>query len=258
MLQAALSSLNPVPNVARELLWESIVQAVACLIHEAEKRVRLASHDRYADLDGWWRSKNVSIKKGLKIRVPSEEAISEALIDEIESLRQEIILGEHPQLSGLSYIADLQFAVEQPRKKKKGIGKFAKPTDIRIYRVGSESIDLRIEAKVLVKDAEITNAYLSDRGIKRFSDPTEPYTIHEIGGMLAYTVTESRSAWADKIGAAMAASVPPVESFKHQLDFTAQETLFSRVPYNCSNKQGRKETIVFHLVLEFDSDPPGR
>lgn len=257
MLQGALSSVSPSSNVGRELLWEKVIQEVICLIHEAERRIK-AAPEQYHSLEGWWRDKAATLSKGRKALVPTEEAISEAIVEEIEKLREEIILKTHPMPEGFSHIGDLQFAVEVPRKKKKGIGKFSKPTDIRVYKIGSEILDLRIEAKVLINDKEINKVYLSNSGLKRFSDPMEPYTAQEIGGMLAYTVTDNRISWRDKIEASIGCSSPPIPSFKYRLHHTLDETLFCRVPYKSENKQGRTEVIVFHTILEFNSDPSGR
>ena len=87
----------------------------------------------------------------------------------------------------MASVDNLGVAIEQPRKAKAGIGKRSKPTDIRFYRLGSAALDLRIEAKVVLREGDIKSAYLSEIGMKRFSDPKEPYTDYEIGGMMAYS-----------------------------------------------------------------------
>ena len=126
-----------------------------------------------------------------------------------------------------------------------------------MYKLGSEIIDLRIEAKCLVKDGDIARSYLSSKGLKRFSDPHEPYTDHEIGGMVAYTFCDDRWVWLTKIDSALSASVPPIPTFRHRIHTSPEETLFCRVPYS-PRKGTRSKVAVFHLVLEFDSDPPAR
>jgi hypothetical protein len=252
------SSSNVAPNQARDLLWEHTIHQVISLLQEAERRIRAPEgQTRYAALKGWWRPSKALLPKRGHVRIPAETALSEAIVDEIESLREDIILKVAPAPADLFDINGLQFSLEAPRRRKKGLGKHAKPTDIRVYRLGSEIIDLRIEAKVLIKDGDLQKFYLSAQGLKRFSDPDEPYTEHEIGGMLAYTVTDYRSAWVTKIDNALCASFPPIPTFKQRIYTSPDETLFCRVPYS-PQKGTRTDVLVFHLVLEFDSDPPAR
>ena len=195
--------------------------------------------------------------KGGHVRIPSETAVSEAIVEVIETLREAIILNLEPAYDDLVDVDGLQFSLEAPRRRKKGIGRHAKPTDIRVYRLGSEILDLRIEAKCLVRASDIARSYLSKDGIERFSDPHEPYTDHEVGGMVAYTICGDRSYWLTKIDSALSARVPPIPTFKHRIHTSPDETLFCMVPYSPHN--GRKsEVLVFHLVLEFNSDPPVR
>jgi hypothetical protein len=136
-------------------------------------------------------------------------------------------------------------------------GKRSKPTDIRFYRTGSEILDLRVEAKIVLRDRDISASYLSRDGLKRFSNPAEPYTDHEIGGMLAYTVSDDRVTLQRKIDDALKASTPPIATFRHRVRASPEETLFCRVPYAAAETT-RNEVLVFHLVLEFDGDPSVR
>ena len=257
-LRPTISRSNAASNQARELLWEHTVYQVICLLKEAERRIRSPEgRNRYTALRGWWRPTKARLRNGEHARIPSETALSEAIIGEIESLIEEVVLKIAPAPDDLFDLDGLQFSLETPRRRKKGIGTRAKPTDIRVYRLGSEIIDLRIEAKILIKDGDLRKSYLSSRGLKRFSDPDEPYTEQEIGGMLAYTVTENRLAWLTKIDSALFTSVPSIPTFKRRIHTSSDETLFCRVPY--SPKKGtRTDVLVFHLVLEFDSDPPAR
>jgi hypothetical protein len=117
---------------------------------------------------------------------------------------------------------------------------------------------LRIEAKMLLRDGDIKSSYLSNKGLRRFSDPHEPYTDNEIGGMLAYTISEDRSAWLLKITDALDKSTPIIPNFMHRVHVSADETLFCEVPYALSDEGIRRQVLVFHLVLEFDSVPSAR
>ena len=109
----------------------------------------------------------------------------------------------------------------------------------------------------MLRETDIKNAYLSANGLKRFSDPKEPYTDHEIGGMVAYAVTDNKATWLTRIDDALRASTPPVQTFKHRIQTSSDETLFSRVPYAISSSS-RNEVLVFHVVLEFACEPDAR
>jgi hypothetical protein len=241
----------------RALLWEHLIHQVILLLEIAERRIQSTEgQEKYAKLDGWWRVSKTRIA-GKLCKIPSEEALSEALFEEMERVKEEAILKIAHSNLGLENLDTLQLSLETPRRAKRGIGKRAKPTDIRVYRTGSEIMDLRIEAKIILTDQDLRSAYLSERGLKRFSDPSEPYTDHEIGGMLAYTVSGDRTTWQNKIDGALNTSTPPIATFKHRVRMMPTETLFSRVPFP-AGLGARNEVLVFHLVLNFDSDPSSR
>jgi hypothetical protein len=244
-------------QTARVLVWEQMLHQALRLLDEAQRRVCCADGQaQLRKLNGWWRATKPKLN-GKYCRVPAEEAISEALWREMEKIREEIVLKLLPADPAMASIDTLQVCIEQPRKSKTGIGKHSKPTDIRFYRLGSEILDLRIEAKVILRERDIKSAYLSKSGLKRFSDPKEPYTDHEIGGMLAYAVTDDKAIWLTRIENALRGSSPPVPTFKHHVHAAPDETLFSRVPYAVRTGV-RNEVLVFHIVLEFASEPDAR
>jgi len=109
----------------------------------------------------------------------------------------------------------------------------------------------------LLQDSDITQSYISTRGLKRFSDPHEPYTDQELGGMLAYTISSDSTTWLGKIHDALNAATPPYPAFKHRVRTLQDETLFCCVPY-VAGTNSRDEVLVFHIVLEFDADPSAR
>ena len=243
---------------ARELLWQHTVHQVTRLLREAEMRIRSPEGQaRYAVLVGWWRASKARLANGVRARVPSETALSEAIVTEVESLQKEMVLKIRSVPEDLVGADGLQFSLEAPRRRKKGIGSRAKPTDIRVYRLGSEVLDLRIEAKCLVRSGDIARSYLAESGLGRFTNPDEPYTDHEVGGMVAYTVCDDRSLWLRRLDEALSGSVPPIRTFRCRLHPSSEDTLFCRVSYS-RNGGASTEVAVFHLVLEFDCDPPSR
>ncbi len=251
------SQSNGADPTARVLVWERMLHQSLMLLLQAQQRIcSPILQKQLQELDGWWRVAKTRLG-GKVCRVPSEEAITEALCVEMENIRKELIvqgLRGDRRLAGLDSLA---VAPDQPRNIKTGIGKRSKPTDIRFYRLNSEALDLRVEAKVLIREGDLRATYLSKKGIQRFSDVREPYTDNEVGGMVGYAVTDSEDTWAARIEQALQSSTPPYATFWHQLDTLPKKTLFSRVPYTVRASM-RNEVLVFHVVLEFVCDPDAR
>lgn len=251
------SQANGIDQTARALIWERMLRQSLLLLAEAQQRICCEpTQTQLHQLEGWWRDAKTQIQ-GKMFRVPSEEAITEALCVEMEKIRNELVVQGMRGDRRLAGIDTLAVASDQPRNMKTGIGKKSKPTDIRFYRLNSEALDLRIEAKVLIRQADIKSAYLSKKGLLRFSDAREPYSDHEIGGMVGYAVTDSTTKWLSRIEQALQSSAPPYPTFRYQLQSLADDTLFSRVPYKVQTGT-RNEVLVFHIVLEFVCDPDAR
>ena len=245
--------------LGKQLLWEQTILQVALLFAEAERRIRSPEGQaKYSVLDGWWRKASHRINGTNGYRIPEETALSEALRDEMENAKRDLILRRITLGPDIGDIDSLEIHTEVPRRQKKGIGSKSKPTDFRIYRSGLGDVELRIEAKVIVKDKDIENHYLSQNGLGRFSDPNEPYTDELVGGMVAYTVSDDRSSWSKKIDDGMAAASPTIPTFHHDLPQCGSSTLFCRVPYTHLKTPSQSEVLVFHLVLEFDCQPAAR
>lgn len=245
--------------LGKQLLWEHTIYQVIRLFEEAERRIRSEEgRVRYGQLNGWWRKSAQRINGRNGFRVPEETAVSEALIDEMERVKQDFMLNAHNLEADIADIDTLEFHAEAPRRQKTGIGRRAKPTDFRFYRSGLGGFDLRIEAKVLTKETEIAKAYLSGDGLGRFSDSQEPYTDELVGGMIAYTVSEDRATWLKKLNDGMVSSSPVIPTFHHTVLPSEAPTLFSKVPFNFVKSPPQSEVLVFHLVLELDCEPSAR
>lgn len=242
--------------VSKQLAWEHLIYQVSVLFAEAERRIRSPEgQERYPKLAGWWRGQAQRLNGKNGCRIPEETAVSEAIVDEMEKAKLDLMLDASRFGPDFADIDLLEFSAEVPRRKKTGIGRRAKPTDFRFYRSGLGDIELRIEAKVVVKDSDVRKHYLSDKGLGRFSDPLEPYTDELVGGMVAYTVTEDRQAWIAKIETNMVDA--SISKFEYSLPQTGDKILCSEVPYNHTTPQ-HSHVLVFHLVLEMDTDPPAR
>jgi hypothetical protein len=243
--------------IGKRLLWEHTICQVVRLFGEAERRIRSeARRDYYSGLDGWWRKSRQRIDGNGPYQIPEETAVSEALCAEMERAKLDFMTGATSSDPDLADIDMLEFHTEAPRRQKTGIGRRAKPTDFRFYRSGLGEIDLRIEAKVLTREPEISRHYLAGDGLGRFSDPSEPYTDDLVGGMVAYTISGDRHKWGLRIRACLASVTPAVQTFDHPFASADTPLVFTRVPFTFSTE--RSEVLVFHLVLELDTAPPAR
>ena len=75
---------------ARELLWRHTIHQVVRLLREAELRIRSPEGQaRYSVLGGWWRVSGTRFANGYRARVPSETALSEAIVTEVERLQED-------------------------------------------------------------------------------------------------------------------------------------------------------------------------
>src|SRR5882762_7014441 len=83
-------------QTARMLVWEQMLHQALRLLDEAHCRVCSASGQaQLRQLDGWWRPKKYKLN-GKPVLVPSEEAVSEALFEEMEKIKEEIVLKLRP------------------------------------------------------------------------------------------------------------------------------------------------------------------
>lgn len=246
------------PERARNLLWQHTVWQVSCVLLEAERRIRDPERRNYYEaLEGWWRPKKTRLPNGSEYKIPSETALSEAIVEEVQRIREEAFLQSHTVGDEFKGLERLEFSLEVPRQTKGGIGRHSKPTDIRVYRLGSEILDLRIEAKCVVKTGDILQSYLSKKGLGRFSDAKEPYTSHEVGGMLAYTICKDRLFWLRKIESTLIDYCPSMPIAMYPLDNSLEEMMLCKVPNEVCGDSGAG-VLVFHLALEFDSLPSAR
>lgn len=263
MAMPAATATTPSHAILGDLkarLWRNVLANAVWAFGQAEESLRRPDrHAHFSAKAGWWRASPYSGN-----RIPSETAVSEALVDEIDRLRR-IAAGQgvdRLEAMGFGGFGDLCFSVEQPRVVKTGIGDRSKPTDIRVYRTGATTIDLRIEAKTLLSNADIKAEYLSERGMMRFCDPAEPYTIEPYGGMLAYTVSQTPKEWGRNIRKAL------VDEFGNDkvLDDRFHEDQAEIVTCEldrpaCADPDGGLSYIpagpvrVFHMAIQLKTEP---
>ena len=187
-------------------------------------------------------------------RIPKEESISHALVEVLERMRAEQMI--EGRLETEINLTRMDFQIEVPRRIEEGIGSQSLPTDIMIAVI-HDDLDLRIEAKNILKASEISGEYLGERGLRRFDDIRSPYTIERFGCMVAYVMDDDAARWQARINQAIRDSAPPLTVLTTTI---AEEELMTTShdrevdsPLHGIKKHCR--TDVLHFVLEFEAKP---
>lgn len=176
-------------------LWG--LRRAVLVVHTPEGRAR------HRGKRGYWR-KERRLGGVARVRIPSETAMSEAIVREFVAIaRNQVISGRAADEPDLRH---LQIAVEQFRQLDPAIGDHSNPTDIAIELREELIFDLRIEAKTVATNAEIGAGYIN-KGLKRFDDADNPYTIERFGAMFAYVVTDDETTWEGRVSEGVTAYV---------------------------------------------------
>jgi hypothetical protein len=186
-----------------------------------------------------------------RVRVPSETAMSEAIVREFKGIAaQQFIEGtKHDEFD----LRHFHAATEQVRKFDTGIGDHSNPTDISIELREGIIFDLRIEAKTVTALAAIKKGYVNE-GLKRFDDAGNPYTVERFGAMIAYVVTEDEATWEGRLGDGVTAFVGSDRVCTTALSGRPFTTSIHRF-INDAIGPDEVEVRVIHLVFPVEADP---
>jgi hypothetical protein len=244
-LLARLSSSHTANRFALEI-WSTFVTGVVRAIDRAGHSLAQPTvHAVHAGKAGWWLNRERRNLAGELVRVPSEDAITSALVAQLEDLRRSS--GPGDPLFDLNIV----FASQQPRRTQTRTGSLELTTDIRAHVPDNETLDLRIEAKVLFDEGDLSRQYLTHRGLLRFADDANPYSDTIVGAMLGYAVCPHPDGWSETIGAALA-TVGPASLVNHVgLAGRAEPVLTCDIT---SPAVGRKVTVL-HLLIRQLTDP---
>ena len=177
-------------------IWARFVETVVLAVDTAG--VRLGDPERvrrYSSLQGWWRRARRPNSGGAMVSLPAEDAITDALVTELETMRNEAGRGDP------LFDMNIVFAGQQPRRTQTRIGLDALTTDIRAHVPGQRGLDMRIEAKVLFNRSDLSREFLGTRGLLRFADQNDPYADTPVGAMLGYVVAPFCDDWSEAIEA---------------------------------------------------------
>ena len=227
-----------------EDIWTTFLANAIGGLREASLAVREKKAE-YERRSGWFRTKNR--------RIPQEEAVSRALADQFKNIKaRQTLFGTGVQPNDLR---NIDIECETPRPRDPGIGKSAKPTDFQLELLKDGVLDLRIEAKTILSDAEVRMTYLGTEGMLRFEDGTNPYTTSRFGAMVAYVADLDAESWRRKIAVEVATSlgsertrILPLRGADHQV---------SQHGLTIDEQEGPRRIVVevIHFALEIDAMP---
>lgn len=187
--------------------------------------------------------------------IPRENSVSQALANMFEVLRaRQNLEGAGSAEADLRHIS---IQCEKPRPFDSGISDASNPTDYSLVLLKDRELDLRIEAKVLLSQSEITSEYLGTRGLKRFEDASNPYTVSPFAGMVAYVVDDDESTWRSRISSEIERLVSgacrkvPMPGGEHTVSSHHLKHSLAGTP--CSLR-----IDVLHFVIEIDAVPARR
>jgi hypothetical protein len=216
-------------------------------LHRAAAELRVQKADFETKKD-WFRRKHAGI--------PRENSVSQALKQLFDLIRAEQqVSGSGVQAVDLRHI---RIECEQPRPFDPGISDEAKPTDLSIVLMKDNELDFRIEAKTVLDSAELKSEYLGPRGLQRFDDSSNPYTIQPYGGMVAYVVDANANAWNVKIGHAIATELGSTRSGTRRIGNAAHHVSRHSIRYKSGTRVMKCDIEVVHFALEIDAKPPKR
>jgi hypothetical protein len=233
-------------------LWLRFLENAIGGLREAARRIGCAElRAHYEARLGWFGKARRDLGGA---RIPKEEAVSHALVEVLKSIRSEQLV--EGRTNSHIDLTKMDFQIEVPRRFEEGIGSRSLPTGIMIA-VTHDEIDLRIEAKNLVKDSDITSEYLGRNGLRRFDDVRSPYTIERFGGMVAYVMDEDAVRWRGRVDQAISGARPPLTVLTtivagEALTTTSHEREIDSPLHQIKE---RCRTDVIHLVLEFEANP---
>jgi hypothetical protein len=204
--------------------------------------------EKFETKKDWFRRKTSGI--------PRENSVSRALAELFCLLRSEqAILGSGIQACDLRHIS---IECERPRPHDPGISDESNPTDFSLVLLKDNELDFRIEAKTLLKEAEIRSEYLGARGLLRFDDNANPYTLQPFGGMIAYVVDSNAKTWTAKIGSEIAKAVGTTRSTSITIGTDEHPVSHHLITFASGENSLSQEVKVVHFALEIDAKPPKR
>jgi hypothetical protein len=244
--------MSDVPDAVADDPWHRFLETVLAGLREATRRIRGDLLEHFEGRTLWFGTERASLGGS---RIPRETSISAALVEVLNMMRARQFVEGRPALPGLD-LTHVECRVEIPRRHEAAIGDGSLNTDIMLC-IFHDDLDLRIEAKNILKPSDVSSHYLTGEGLRRFDDVRSPYSSEKYGGMVAYIMDEDHARWRKEIRRALKAAEPRFAVRETTiLGETFTTTRHDRV-LDCREHglYERRVTDVIHLTLAFDAKP---
>lgn len=237
---------HPSGSFAKHAMWQSFLERAIRLLRSVEVEIAdPATIGPFTIRDGWWLKRQQKVKGG-SVRIPSEDAMTDA----IEEIAERLLKASRPADPAHEH---LSVHTQSKRPPHRRIGPKALKNDIRIRSTVTDELDLRIEAKPLWSNAQLSVTYLGSEGMLRFADPDHPYTDRPVGMMLGYALRDPTPDWKTQTRASLAvvsqaSNVDEIMSAGERIP--ACDLTWGNAPH--------QKVCVVHVIMKFETEPASR
>ena len=229
-------------------LWSEFLKHVLAIFRKAEEELcRPDTWSEFKKKRGALGRKRVRRHEGITKRYPNEDAITTELGEIVQTLRRSLPLGHFLRAN------EVEFHVERPVRSAARAGRHARKLDFFVLAAsGISAPELALEAKTVRIPSDVRNRYLGCDGIGCFLEPDSPYSQAPLGGMLAYSFTDSSVSWRHEIESALEDGCYPAIWLRCvQIGAEEEPTLVSG---HDRTEIGLKPIAIVHLEMSFDPD----
>lgn len=237
---------HPSWSFAKYAMWQSFVDRTVRLLRSVE--VEIADPviiGTFTSREGWWLKRKQKVKGGT-VRIPSEDAMTDA----IEEIAERLLKASRPADPAQEHLAVHTQSKRPPHRR---IGPKALKNDIRVRSTVTDELDLRIEAKPLWSKAQLDSTYMGPKGMLRFADPAHPYTDRPVGMMLGYALRDPIPDWHAQTRSGLAV----VSQASNVDDVTSAGESLPACDLTWGSAPDQKVCVV-HLIMKFETDPTSR
>ncbi len=227
-------------------MWQSFLDRTIGLLRSVEAEISdPAIIGKFTVREGWWLKRQQKAMGGV-VRIPSEDAMTDA----IEEIAERLLKASRPADPAQEHLA---IHTQSKRPPHRRIGPKALKNDIRIRSTITDELDLRIEAKPLWSKAQLKGAYLGSKGLLRFADPVHPYTDRPIGMMLGYALRDLTPDWTTQTRSGL--TTLSQASNVDDIMLAGESIPACDLTWGSASHQ---KVCVIHVIMNFETDPACR
>lgn len=186
-------------------LWSTFIEYVLKIFRTAAEDLRKPGNwGKFIQKEGALGVERVRKSKKIIERYPNEDAITSELELLIKLLRNGLPSDHFFRRHDVNI--DAQALVPSETRA----GKYVRKADFSVISYfGRDAPEIWIEAKPIVQISDIAGKYLGEDGIGCFFTQDSPYTTGPLGGMLAYTISNTGKSCREEVRAALKNYKPP-------------------------------------------------